>query len=136
MRGRLTQPLPAGIVASYAGDADNWHAVPSVRARDPEQYFFSESELPALGLRERIALRLRAGLVDGHNYTLGEVGVIFGVTRERARQIQQAALLACRRQRSAPSLDSPADDAYLLDRQGAAVRSGRPASTSGTKRQA
>jgi hypothetical protein len=110
------------------------HVVPCSRPRDPEEYVFFECELPALGLREGIALRLRAGMVDGHNYTLEEVGVIFGVGRERARQIQQAALLACRNQRSASSASSSAGDADLLDPQGVTDVGGRPPSTTGTTR--
>lgn len=42
--------------------------------------------------RERKVLRLRYGLIDGKRRTLEEVGVAFGITRERTRQIEAEAL--------------------------------------------
>ena len=48
--------------------------------------------LEALGDRESTVLRLRYGLDDGHPQTLEEVGRVFGVTRERIRQIEARAI--------------------------------------------
>jgi RNA polymerase primary sigma factor len=48
--------------------------------------------LAGLSLRERDVLRLRFGLDDGRQRTLEEVGQLFGVTRERIRQIEAKAL--------------------------------------------
>ncbi len=48
--------------------------------------------MAALGHRERDVLRLRFGLDDGRQRTLEEVGQLFGVTRERIRQIEAKAL--------------------------------------------
>ncbi len=48
--------------------------------------------LKALTDREREVLELRFGLKDGRMYTLEEVGEMFGVTRERIRQIEAKAL--------------------------------------------
>jgi RNA polymerase primary sigma factor len=45
-----------------------------------------------LSPRERDVLRLRFGLDDGRQRTLEEVGQLFGVTRERIRQIEAKAL--------------------------------------------
>ena len=47
-----------------------------------------------LGLTEREAdvLRMRFGMYDGRTHTLEEVGQIFGVTRERIRQIENKAI--------------------------------------------
>ncbi len=42
--------------------------------------------------REATVLKLRHGLLDGHEHTLEEVGQHFGVTRERIRQIEGKAL--------------------------------------------
>jgi RNA polymerase primary sigma factor len=48
--------------------------------------------LSGLSPRERDVLRLRFGLDDGRQRTLEEVGQLFGVTRERIRQIEAKAL--------------------------------------------
>lgn len=48
--------------------------------------------LGELSERERKVLELRFGLVDGTSHTLEEVGLEFGVTRERIRQIEAKAL--------------------------------------------
>ncbi len=48
--------------------------------------------LKVLTDREREVLELRFGLKDGRSYTLEEVGQMFGVTRERIRQIEAKAL--------------------------------------------
>jgi len=49
--------------------------------------------LKCLSVRERDVLRLRFGLDEiGHQRTLEEVGQLFGVTRERIRQIEAKAL--------------------------------------------
>ncbi len=48
--------------------------------------------LAGLSARERDVLRLRFGMDDGRQRTLEEVGQLFGVTRERIRQIEAKAL--------------------------------------------
>jgi RNA polymerase sigma factor, sigma-70 family len=50
------------------------------------------SALETLTTREMDVLRLRYGLADGRTRTLEEVGKVFGVTRERIRQIESKAL--------------------------------------------
>jgi RNA polymerase primary sigma factor len=53
--------------------------------------------LACLGERERSIIALRFGLHDGQPRTLEELGALFGVTRERVRQIEVKALEKLRR---------------------------------------
>ncbi|UYB42575.1 sigma-70 family RNA polymerase sigma factor [Streptomyces sp. Je 1-4] len=51
-----------------------------------------DAVLSTLGERERKVVQLRYGLADGRARTLEEIGRIFGVTRERIRQIESKTL--------------------------------------------
>ena len=51
-----------------------------------------ESVLKTLTPREEQIIKMRFGLGDGVEHTLGEVGQRFSVTRERIRQIEAKAL--------------------------------------------
>jgi RNA polymerase sigma factor (sigma-70 family) len=48
--------------------------------------------LKTLTYREKRVLEMRFGIASGHPHTLEEVGKVFGVTRERIRQIEAKAL--------------------------------------------
>ena len=84
------------------GEEDDSHLgdfVPDERTMSPEEYATSEllkeeldNVLLTLTEREEKVLKLRFGLEDGQCRTLEEVGQIFGVTRERIRQIEAKAL--------------------------------------------
>ena len=52
--------------------------------------------LDTLGQREREVVQLRYGLADGRPRTLEEIGRLFGVTRERVRQIESRTLAKLR----------------------------------------
>ena len=60
--------------------------------------------LDALGERESRILRLRYGLDDGQPRTLAEVGEVFGLTRERIRQIEARAIRRLRKPAHAGAL--------------------------------
>ena len=54
------------------------------------------SRLQRMPARERAIVELRYGLSDGRPRTLEEVGAVFGITRERARQLEERALIMLR----------------------------------------
>ena len=84
------------------GEEDDSHLgdfIRDERTMGPEEYATVEmlkeelkGVLSTLTEREEKVLRLRFGLDDGQRRTLEEVGQIFGVTRERIRQIEAKAL--------------------------------------------
>ena len=51
-----------------------------------------QSVLQTLSEREAGVVKLRFGLTDGQPRTLDEIGQVYGVTRERIRQIEAKAL--------------------------------------------
>jgi RNA polymerase primary sigma factor len=64
------------------------------------------SVLTTLSEREANIVRLRFGLTDGRPRTLDEIGHVYGLTRERIRQIETKALVKLRhRSRSQPLRD-------------------------------
>lgn len=66
--------------------------------------------MAGLSSRERDVLRLRFGLDDGRQRTLEEVGQLFGVTRERIRQIEAKALRKLRHPNRSRRLREYIDD--------------------------
>jgi RNA polymerase primary sigma factor len=58
--------------------------------------------LQKLSPREEKIIRMRFGIREKMNYTLEETGKVFGVTRERIRQIEAIALRKLRRRGTAP----------------------------------
>ena len=84
------------------GEEDDSHLgdfIKDERNVSPEEYATNEllkdeiaEVLQTLTEREEKVIRLRFGLEDGKSRTLEEVGQMFGVTRERIRQIEAKAL--------------------------------------------
>jgi RNA polymerase primary sigma factor len=69
-----------------------------------------EDTLHTLSEREAQVLQLRFGLIDGRIRTLEEVGTVFGVTRERIRQIEAMALRKLRHPSRSKKLRDFLDD--------------------------
>lgn len=92
------EPLPPepGVVSlhppSDAGDLLDVNAIRQDLLREDIIAAFAQ-----LSPRERDVLRLRFGIDDGRPRTLEEVAQLFGVTRERVRQLEAKALRKLRR---------------------------------------
>ncbi len=90
----FSRPVSLDVMWSASGDvADERPGDPSgpgsSSKSDEEQV---GSLLGAIDEREAMVLRLRFGLYEGHPMTLGEIGKKLRLTRERVRQIQNAAV--------------------------------------------
>lgn len=106
----LETPLNTKDETSKLGDFLVDENMESPDSRVSNENLVSELEkiLETLRPRERDVLRLRFGLSDGNKRTLEEIGQLFGVSRERVRQIETRALnklrKMCRSNRSIRSL--------------------------------
>jgi RNA polymerase primary sigma factor len=96
----------ASVVSLQAplGEGQLADVVPNERAEDPfcamdrtDQHERAERALSLLEPRERRVLRLRYGIGERSDHTLEEIGRALGLTRERVRQIEMAALAKIRR---------------------------------------
>jgi RNA polymerase primary sigma factor len=89
---------------------DENHESPDVRVAQDNLTSEVEKVLSSLRPRERDVLKLRFGLMDGNKRTLEEIGQLFGVSRERVRQIETRAInklrKLCRSNRQIYSLRS------------------------------
>ena len=79
---------------SYLGDFVKDETVPEPDDAASKQLLREQMRtiLESLNRRERLVLEMRFGLKDGQVHTLEDVGLAFGVTRERIRQIEAKAL--------------------------------------------
>ena len=99
---RLAARLPSSIDQPFGDDDDTSVAdfVMDAAERTPEEaaqenLLRQEAEHAlsrVLNARERMVLQMRFGLGDGHVYPLEKIGERLGLTRERVRQIEAAAL--------------------------------------------
>ena len=93
------EPVSLEIPIGEEEDSHLGDFIPDETNMSPEDFAINEllkdeiSEvLLTLTEREEKVIRLRFGLEDGRPRTLEEVGQLFGVTRERIRQIEAKAL--------------------------------------------
>ncbi len=98
---KLSTHEPLSLSYPISTDEDsNWEAIipnDEVSVEDQVEQTLTGHKLSSvmeycLTDRERTALSLRFGLKDGQSRTLDQVGILFGVTRERIRQIEARAL--------------------------------------------
>jgi RNA polymerase sigma factor (sigma-70 family) len=95
---------PVSLDQSVGGDGESsladFVADASVTSVDPVSYGVLTREvgtvLATLTEREREVVRLRFGLDDGRVRTLEEIGRVFGLSRERIRQIEKSSLTKLR----------------------------------------
>jgi RNA polymerase primary sigma factor len=97
---------PISLETPVGEEADNCLAdvIADERALDPEAHFmdlkFKEEMqriLTTLTPREEKIIRMRFGIREKSTHTLEETGKVFGITRERIRQIEAIALRKLRR---------------------------------------
>lgn len=106
----LETPLHTKDETSKIGDFLVDDSIESPDSRVSQENLVEELEkiLDNLRPRERDVLKLRFGLNDGNKRTLEEIGQLFGVSRERVRQIETRALnklrKMCRSNRGVKSL--------------------------------
>ncbi|PYE53415.1 sigma-70 family RNA polymerase sigma factor [Deinococcus yavapaiensis] len=79
---------------TFVGDfiADDNFGTPAERSDRAMLSEELEAALGTLSEREALILKLRSGLMDGHEHTLEEVGNQLGLTRERVRQLEAKAI--------------------------------------------
>lgn len=95
----LETPLNKKEDTSRIGDflIDNKSETPDSKVVQDSLTGELDKILSTLRPRERDVLRLRFGLDDGNKRTLEEIGQLFGVSRERIRQIETRAINKLRR---------------------------------------
>jgi len=76
--------------------SDETQPQPEAQAADRSLHLQLESLLEQLPANEARVLKMRFGFVDGHAHSLSEIGRRMGLSRERVRQINNAALGALR----------------------------------------
>ena len=93
---RLLQLQPK--TCSLDAPEEDASAVVAPRATQPHQQLVREELiriieqlLSQLTLRQQQVLRLRFGMVDGKYYSLEQIGITLGISKERARQIEKEA---------------------------------------------
>lgn len=111
LRRLAAEPVSLHLPVGEDGGAELGELVEDCEALSPVEQVAArllaghlDAVLGHLGERERALVRLRYGLTDGQPRTLEEVGRAFGVTRERARQIEAKSLAKLRQPQLASQL--------------------------------
>lgn len=87
----LDQPIEDGSEAThgdYLSDEASSPADQAMRLADAQHL---RTLFPKLDAREALILQLRHGILDGHDWTLDEIGTKLQVSRERVRQLEERA---------------------------------------------
>jgi len=103
----LETPIGEGETArlsDFIEDKDSFSPIDNVISLDLKDKI--EQALKPRTPREAGILRMRFGLGDGNEHTLGEVGQKYGVTRERIRQIQDRVIRSLAHAESGQKLKS------------------------------
>ncbi len=107
------RPFSLDQPVSRAGDDTCIELLPDQREEDPRERIDREllrsrigEALEMLSWRERSILQLRYGLGDGQTYTLKEISQVFGISRERVRQIERKAFEKLQQPESSERLSS------------------------------
>ena len=80
------------IVCSQEVTADTGIEIPDVSVAKQLMRQHVRNLLHVLTPKERRIIRLRFGIQDGKQRTLSEIGVVFGLSKERVRQLELRAL--------------------------------------------
>lgn len=132
-RGQGVPHLPLDAPLSEEDERTVGEVIADERAADPgdahrlaEELAAGSSWLAALDPRSREVLERRFGLGDAEPQTLEQVSAVLGVTRERVRQVQNAALAELRKAAERTARGDPPRVEFPESARPAAARLGRP----------
>ncbi|MFI7639054.1 RNA polymerase sigma factor [Nonomuraea sp. NPDC049400] len=111
IRGYAREPISLSLQLGDEGDTELGDLIEDVEAGDPADVIGHDllrgqlrEVLDGLTEREAGVIALRYGLADGEPKTLDEIGKVYGVTRERIRQIEAKTMSKLRHPSRAMSL--------------------------------